>query len=128
MTRQGIPAKVASIEYDPNRTARIASLHYADGEKRYILAPLGVVVGDALVSGPDAEVKPGNTLPIKKIPLGTVIHNIELGKRQGRTDARSAGTGAQLMAKEGKYAQMRMPLRRSPLHFDGVCGNRWADR
>jgi len=105
----GIPAKVASIEYDPNRTARIALLNYADGEKRYILAPLGVQVGDTLMSGPDAEVKPGNTLPIQNIPLGTLIHNIELVKGKGGQIARSAGTGAQLLAKEGKYAQVRMP-------------------
>lgn len=105
----GIPAKVASIEYDPNRTARIALLHYADGEKRYILAPLGVVVGDVLMSGPDAEIKSGNTIPIRNIPLGTVVHNIELVKGKGGQIARSAGTGAQLLAKEGKYAQVRMP-------------------
>lgn len=105
----GIPAKVAAIEYDPNRTARIALLHYLDGEKRYILAPLGVIVGDMLVSGPEAEIKPGNTVPIKNIPLGTVIHNIELAKGKGGQIARSAGTGAQLLAKEGLYAQVRMP-------------------
>ncbi len=105
----GIPAKVAAIEYDPNRTARIALLHYADGEKRYILAPLGVRVGDTLLSGPDAEVSPGNTMPIRNIPLGTLIHNIELVKGKGGQIARSAGVGAQLLAKEGKYAQVRMP-------------------
>lgn len=105
----GIPAKVAAIEYDPNRSARIALLNYVDGEKRYILAPLGVVVGDKLMSGPDAEVKPGNTLPISNIPLGTLIHNIELAKGKGGQLARGAGTAAQLLAKEGKYAQVRLP-------------------
>ncbi len=105
----GIPAKVAAIEYDPNRSARIALLIYGDGEKRYILAPLGVKVGDALTSGPNAEVKPGNTLPISKIPLGTLIHNVELQKGKGGQLVRSAGAAAQLMAKEGKYAQVRLP-------------------
>lgn len=105
----GIPAKVAAIEYDPNRSARIALLNYSDGEKRYIIAPLGVVVGDMLMSGPEAEVKPGNTLPISNIPLGTLIHNIELAKGKGGQLARGAGTGAQLLAKEGKYAQVRLP-------------------
>lgn len=105
----GIPARVAAIEYDPNRTARIALLNYADGEKRYILAPLGVQVGDTLLAGPDAEVRPGNTLPIKNIPLGTLIHNIELVPGKGGQIARSAGTAAQLLAKEGKYAQVRLP-------------------
>jgi len=105
----GIPAKVAAIEYDPNRTARIALLHYADGEKRYILAPQGLMVGDTVLAGPDAEVKPGNTLPISAIPVGTMIHNIELYKGRGGQLARAAGTAAQLMAKEGKYAQVRLP-------------------
>jgi large subunit ribosomal protein L2 len=105
----GIPAKVAAIEYDPNRSARIALLNYADGEKRYILAPLGVQVGDTLMSGPNAEVKPGNTLAIANIPLGTLIHNIELQKGKGGQLVRSAGAAAQLMAKEGKYAQVRLP-------------------
>lgn len=105
----GIPAKVAAIEYDPNRTARIALLHYADGEKRYILAPQGLMVGDTVLAGPDAEVKPGNTLPISAIPVGTLIHNIELYKGRGGQLARAAGTAAQLMAKEGKYAQVRLP-------------------
>lgn len=107
--KTGIPAKVASIEYDPNRSARIALLHYVDGEKRYILAPLEVRVGDTLLSGPAAEVKPGNTLPIANIPLGTLIHNIELQKGKGGQLVRSAGAAAQLMAKEGKYAQVRLP-------------------
>jgi large subunit ribosomal protein L2 len=105
----GIPAKVAAIEYDPNRTARIALLHYADGEKRYILAPQGLMVGDTVLAGPEAEVKPGNTLPISAIPVGTMIHNIELYKGRGGQLARAAGTAAQLMAKEGKYAQVRLP-------------------
>lgn len=105
----GVPAKVAAIEYDPNRTARIALLHYADGEKRYILAPVGMMVGDTVMSGINAEVRPGNTLPISSIPVGTIIHNIELQKGRGGQLARSAGTGAQLMAKEGKYAQVRLP-------------------
>jgi large subunit ribosomal protein L2 len=105
----GIPAKVAAIEYDPNRSARIALLNYADGEKRYILAPLGVSVGDTLMSGANVEVKSGNTLPISNIPLGTLIHNIELQKGKGGQLVRSAGGAAQLMAKEGKYAQVRLP-------------------
>jgi large subunit ribosomal protein L2 len=104
-----IPAKVAAIEYDPNRSARIALLNYTDGEKRYILAPLGVQVGDTLLAGPNAEVKPGNTLPIANIPLGTIIHNVELQKGRGGQLVRGAGAGAQLMAKEGKYAQVRLP-------------------
>jgi large subunit ribosomal protein L2 len=107
--KQGIPAKVAAIEYDPNRSARIALVFYADGEKRYILAPVGLVVGDKLLSGTTAEVRVGNTLPIASIPLGTMIHNIELQKGRGGQLARSAGTAAQLMAKEGKYAQVRLP-------------------
>jgi large subunit ribosomal protein L2 len=105
----GVPAKVATIEYDPNRTARIALLNYADGEKRYILAPVGMMVGETVVSGPNAEIKSGNTLPISGIPVGTIIHNIELQKGRGGQLVRSAGTGAQLMAKEGKYAQVRLP-------------------
>lgn len=107
--KNGIPAKVASIEYDPNRSSRIALLQYADGEKRYILAPLNVQVGDTLLSGANSEVKPGNTLPISNIPLGTLIHNIELQKGKGGQLVRSAGAAAQLMAKEGKYAQVRLP-------------------
>ncbi len=105
----GVPAKVVAIEYDPNRTARIALLHYRDGEKRYILAPVGLMVGDTISSGSSAEIKTGNTLPISSIPVGTIIHNIELQKGKGGQLARSAGTGAQLMAKEGKYAQVRLP-------------------
>ena len=107
--KDGIPAKVAAIEYDPNRSANIALLNYADGEKRYILAPLGLKVGQTVLSGPDADIKAGNALPIKKIPLGTMIHNIELYPRGGGQMVRSAGTAAQLMAKEGKHANLRMP-------------------
>jgi large subunit ribosomal protein L2 len=107
--KHGFAAKVAAIEYDPNRSANIALLNYADGEKRYILAPLGLKVGQMVMSGPDADIKAGNTLPLKKIPLGTMIHNIELYPRGGGQMVRSAGTAAQLMAKEGKYANLRMP-------------------
>lgn len=107
--KNGIPAKVAAIEYDPNRTARLALLFYADGEKRYILAPVGVKVGDTLVSGPQAEIKPGNNLPLANIPVGTTIHAIELRPGNGAQIGRSAGTSAQLLAKEGKYAHVRMP-------------------
>ena len=107
--KMGIPAKVASIEYDPNRTARIALLHYADGEKRYILAPNGLRVGAQVVSGPAADILPGNALPLRGIPLGTTIHNIELKRGNGGQLVRSAGAAAQLMAKEGDYAQVRLP-------------------
>lgn len=107
--KYGIPAKVAAIEYDPNRTARLALLFYADGEKRYILAPVGVMVGDTLVSGPQAEIKPGNNLPLANIPVGTTIHAIEMRPGNGAQIGRSAGTSAQLLAKEGKYAHVRMP-------------------
>jgi large subunit ribosomal protein L2 len=107
--KDGVPAKVAAIEYDPNRSARIALLHYADGEKRYIIAPLGLKVGDKVMSGEEAEVKPGNALPLKKIPVGTFIHNIEMKPGKGGQLVRSAGAGAQIMAKEGKYAQVRLP-------------------
>ena len=105
----GVPAKVASIEYDPNRSARIALLHYADGEKRYILAPLGLQVGDVVMAGPEAEIRPGNALPLRSIPLGTFIHNLELYPGRGGQLVRSAGTYAQLMAKEGRYAHVRLP-------------------
>ncbi len=105
----GIPAKVAAIEYDPNRSARIALLHYADGEKRYILAPLALKVGDTVESGPDADIRPGNSLPLNKIPLGTQIHNIELRFGKGGQIVRSAGTYAQLMAKEDRYALVKLP-------------------
>ena len=107
--KTGIPAKVASIEYDPNRSARIALLHYADGEKRYILAPLNLTVGDEVMAGPDADIKPGNTLPLQNIPLGTHIHNIELRLGKGGQIVRSAGTYAQLMAKEDRYALVKLP-------------------
>jgi large subunit ribosomal protein L2 len=105
----GIPAKVAAIEYDPNRTSRLALLNYADGEKRYIIAPLGVSVGDTLFSGPDAEIRPGNCLPIANIPVGTLVHNIEVKEGKGGQFVRSAGAAAQLLAKEGDFAQIRMP-------------------
>ncbi len=105
----GIPAKVATIEYDPNRSARIALLHYADGEKRYILAPLNLNVGDQVMAGPEADIKPGNTLPLANIPLGTHIHNIELKLGKGGQIVRSAGTYAQLMAKEDRYALVKLP-------------------
>jgi large subunit ribosomal protein L2 len=107
--KHGIPARVDSIEYDPNRSARIALLVYADGEKRYILAPLGLKVGAQLMSGPEAEVRVGNALPVKNIPLGTIVHNVELQPGRGGQMARSAGTGAQVMAKEGDSAQLRLP-------------------
>jgi len=105
----GIPGEVAAIEYDPNRSARLALIHYADGEKRYILAPLGLEVGDTITAGSDAEMKTGNALPLKSIPTGTAIHNIELHRGKGGQLVRSAGGGAQLMAKEGSYALVRMP-------------------
>jgi large subunit ribosomal protein L2 len=105
----GIPARVAAIEYDPNRSANIALLHYADGEKRYIIAPDGLRPGDLVMSGPDAEIRPGNTLPLSKIPLGTVVHGIEMKPGKGAQLVRAAGGGAQLMAREGRYATMRMP-------------------
>jgi large subunit ribosomal protein L2 len=105
----GVPGKVAAIEYDPNRSARIALIHYADGEKRYILAPLNLVVGTMILSAPDADIKVGNCLPMRNIPVGTTIHAIELQPGRGAQMVRSAGTGAQLMAKEGKYAQVRLP-------------------
>jgi large subunit ribosomal protein L2 len=107
--KHGIPARVAAIEYDPNRSARIALLFYVDGEKRYMLAPLGVRVGDTVVSGPEAPIRTGNALPLENIPTGTQIHNIELYPGKGGQMCRSAGTSAQLMAKVGKYAQLRMP-------------------
>lgn len=107
--KDGIPAKVATIEYDPNRTAYIALVVYADGEKRYILAPVGLNVGDIVESGVNADIKPGNALPLKNIPVGTVIHNIELQKGKGGQLVRAAGNSAQLMAKEGDYATLRLP-------------------
>ena len=107
--KDGIPAKVATVEYDPNRTANIALLNYADGEKRYILAPVGIKVGDTLMSGPQADIKPGNALALKNMPVGTVIHNIELKPGKGAQLVRSAGVSAQLMAKEGTKALLRLP-------------------
>ncbi|MDY6873120.1 MAG: 50S ribosomal protein L2 [Chloroflexota bacterium] len=104
-----IPAKVAAIEYDPNRTARLALLHYADGEKRYIVAPVGLRVGDTVLSGQEVDIRPGNSLPLANIPVGTTIHNIELSPGTGGQMVRSAGTSAQLLAKEGKYAHVRLP-------------------
>ena len=107
--KDGVPAKVAAVEYDPNRSARIALLHYADGEKAYILAPLRIRVGDTVMSGPQADIKPGNALPLRDIPTGTVVHNIELQIGRGGQMCRSAGAGAQLMAKDGDYATLRLP-------------------
>src|ERR671922_971949 len=107
--KDGVPAKVAHIEYDPNRTARIALLHYADGEKRYILAPAGLKQGDMVENGPRADIKPGNNLPMRNIPVGTVIHAIELQPGGGAKIARSAGASVQLLAKEGSMATLRMP-------------------
>lgn len=107
--KHGIPARVAAIEYDPNRTARLALLHYADGEKRYIVAPLDLKVGDTVLSGPTAEIRSGNCLPISNIPVGTLIHNIEIKEGKGAQLVRTAGGAAQLLAKEGDFAQIRMP-------------------
>ena len=105
----GVPGKVFSVEYDPNRSARIALIHYADGEKRYILAPAGLAVGQTVVAGPQADILPGNALPLRSIPLGTIVHNVELRAGKGGQLARSAGAGAQLMAREGEHALLRMP-------------------
>jgi large subunit ribosomal protein L2 len=107
--KDAIPAKVATIEYDPNRSAFIALVVYADGEKRYIIAPVGLKVGDVIVSGPESDIKPGNTLPLKNIPVGTTVHNVELAVGKGAQLVRSAGTSAQLMAREGDYATLRLP-------------------
>jgi large subunit ribosomal protein L2 len=108
-TKDGVPAKVAAIEYDPNRTARLALLHYLDGEKRYILAPTRLKVGDLVESGEGADIKPGNALPLKNIPVGTIVHNVELRPGGGAKMGRSAGSGIQLLAKEGTLATLRMP-------------------
>lgn len=108
-TKDGIPARVAAIEYDPNRSANIALLNYVDGEKRYILAPNGLKIGDKIMSGPQADIKIGNTLPLRNIPVGSIIHNIELRPGKGGQIVRSAGASAQLMAKEGDYAHVRLP-------------------
>ena len=107
--KRDIPAKVAAIEYDPNRSARIALLNYADGEKRYILAPVGIGVGDTVISGESADIKPGNALPMHKVPTGTLLHNIEMTPGRGGQMCRAAGSYAQLIAKEGKYALLRLP-------------------
>jgi large subunit ribosomal protein L2 len=123
--KDGVPAKVAQIEYDPNRSARIALLHYVDGEKRYILAPQGVAVGDMLKSGNDAEIRPGNSLPLRNIPVGTVLHAVELKPGAGAKMARSAGTSVQLMAKEAGYATLRLPsgeMRLIPAACKGTVG------
>jgi len=107
--KDGIPGRVAAIEYDPNRSARIARIHYADGERRYILAPVGLAVGAKVLSGPGADILPGNSLPLKNIPLGTTVHNVEMRRGRGGQMCRSAGVGAQLLAKEGEYAQVKLP-------------------
>jgi len=107
--KRGVPARVAAIEYDPNRSARLALLHYADGEKRYIVAPLDLRVGDSVMAGPQAEIRPGNCLPLANIPLGTMVHNLELQEGRGGQLVRSAGTSAQLLGKEGIYAAIRLP-------------------
>lgn len=123
--KDGIPAKVATIEYDPNRSANIALLHNVDGEKRYILAPIGLNVGDTVVSGETADIKPGNALEIKDIPVGTMIHNIEMKPGKGGQLVRSAGNAAQLMAKEGAYAQVRLPsgeVRLIPMNAKATIG------
>ena len=124
--KDGVPAKVAHIEYDPNRSARIALLHYADGEKRYILAPQGVRQGDRLMSGPDAEIRPGNALPLRNIPVGTVVHAIELKPGAGAKMARSAGASVQLMATEGAKATLRLPsggMRMVPASCNATVGS-----
>ncbi len=127
--KDAVPATVAAIEYDPNRSARIALLHYHDGEKRYILAPNRLRVGDKVMSGPDADIRPGNALPLRDIPTGTIIHNVELHRGRGGQMCRSAGVGAQLMAKDGDYATLRLPSSEMRLvHLDcratvGQVGN-----
>ena len=123
--KDGIPATVKAIEYDPNRTCFIALLFYADGEKRYILAPLGLKVGDTVMSGPTADIKPGNCLPIANIPLGTLIHNVEIKPGKGGQMVRSAGVAAQVMAKEGAFAQVRLPsgeVRKVPMTARATVG------
>ncbi len=120
-----IPARVATIEYDPNRSARIALLHYADGEKRYILAPVGMQVGDTVITSESADIKPGNAMPLEKIPLGTIVHNVEMRAGKGGQLARSAGAGVQLMAKEGRYGLLKLPsgeLRRVLLECKATIG------
>ena len=123
--KDGVPAKVAAIEYDPNRNARIALLHYRDGEKRYILAPSGVAVGDILQSGQGAEIRPGNALPLRYIPVGTVVHNVELKPGAGGKMGRGAGAAIQLVAKEGQFATLRLPsteMRRVPIDCRATVG------
>ena len=123
--KYGIPAKVATIEYDPNRSARIALLNYVDGEKRYIIAPVGLSVGDTVVSGPGIDIKPGNSLPLSEMPLGTFIHNIELRPGGGAKIARAAGTSAQLVAKEGTWAQIKLgsgEVRKVPVECKATVG------
>jgi len=123
--KDGIPAKVAHIEYDPNRNARLALLHYKDGEKRYILMPNRVKVGDVIQSGPGADIRPGNALPLRNIPVGTVVHNVELKPGAGGKMARSAGSSVQLVAKEGKHATLRLPsgeMRMVPLDCRATVG------
>jgi len=123
--KEGVPAKVAAIEYDPNRNARIALLHYRDGEKRYIIAPLGVAVGDVLTSGQGSEIRPGNALPLRYIPVGTTVHNIELKPGAGGKLARGAGAAVQLVAKEGNFATLRLPsteMRRVPIDCRATVG------
>ncbi len=125
----GVPGRVATIEYDPNRSARIALIFYADGEKRYIIAPLGLQVGDTVMSGPEAEIRVGNSLPLGNIPMGTTVHNIELHPGKGGQLVRAAGTSAQLLAKEGEYATLRLPsgemrmVRRECMATIGQVGN-----
>src|SRR5690606_38332046 len=124
-TKDGVPAKVATIEYDPNRTCRIALLHYLDGEKRYILAPKGLKVGDMVQNGQGAEIRTGNALPMRYIPVGTTVHNVELKPGQGGRMARSAGSSVQLVAKEGDFATLRLPsteMRRVPIDCRATIG------
>ena len=124
--KRGMDAKVAAIEYDPNRSARIALLQYTDGERRYIVAPNGIKVGDILRSGPDAEIKAGNAMPLANIPAGTFVHNIEMRPGKGAQLARSAGMAVQLMAKEGKFAQLRLPsgeIRNVPVECNATVGS-----
>ena len=123
--KDGVPAKVATIEYDPNRNARIALLHYRDGEKRYIIAPAQVAVGDLLQSGHGAEIRPGNAMPLRFIPVGTTIHNVELKPGAGAKLGRGAGAAIQLVAKEGQFATLRLPsteMRRVPIDCRGTIG------
>ena len=124
--KDGVPAKVASIEYDPNRNARIALLHYLDGEKRYIIAPHGLEVGDMLQSGQGSEIRPGNALPLRYIPVGTIVHNVELKPGAGGKLGRGAGAAIQLVAKEGQFATLRLPsteMRRVPIDCRGTVGS-----